>query len=155
ACRVRDDRLLARLLLPLRVDGIERILEARGREHDNVAALRLRRRLLRCAPSERHQHDQARHSPKQPASHEIHLDSPRSACTTPIDTNTLRRYIPTNIAGAGRPGDGKACLAASEDCWPRYLHPDAGAWCCRRFGRRIIERWPRPPVIAPECVGEY
>ena len=39
ARRVGDNRLLAGLLLPLGVDGIERILEAGGGENDDIASL--------------------------------------------------------------------------------------------------------------------
>ena len=46
---VRNRRLPAGLLLPLRVDRIERSLEARGREHHHISALRPDRRLRRSA----------------------------------------------------------------------------------------------------------
>src|SRR6516165_9137011 len=44
ACRVGDGGLLAGLLAPLQVDGIERVLEARGSEDDHVSLLSAGRR---------------------------------------------------------------------------------------------------------------
>jgi hypothetical protein len=54
ACGVGDLRALARLLLPLRIDRIERVLETRGGKDHDIATLRPRRRLC-----QRQRHQQA------------------------------------------------------------------------------------------------
>ncbi len=79
ACRVGDGGLLAGLLLPLRIDGIERVLEAGGGEHHHVRTLRLCR-LLRRPPGDQQGRGEAQ-SPAEPgASRTLHAGSPRAPC---------------------------------------------------------------------------
>ena len=110
ACSIGDAGFLAGLLLPPPIDGIERVLEAGGREHDDVAVLRPGRRL-KWPPGEQHSGGESERPANPFASVGVHHASPiptAQAVRAGVELNTILRYIPlditsgTNCCQAGR-----------------------------------------------------
>ena len=122
--RVGDGRFLACLLLPLRVDCIERVLEARGGEHHDIATLRLHR----CSGGPR----AIASATALPSTQRISARLPTAIIAillgfqmngSSANTNTQSTgYIPSTIAGIVQ--------ARRRHCGGRHDASSHSCWCC-------------------------